>query len=148
MAAIPFRCAAVVLALMAMIAPSSADVFDVVRDWNLLGTWATDCSKLPAPDNPYATYVQRESAVFLDRDVGSNRDSLAIVDASARHDGTIAIVIAFERPRQHRTNVLAKGADGRIRAMSNHDSKGKFSVRNGVVLNLKRPTPWQERCAP
>ena len=86
--------------------------------------------------------------MFLDRHVGSNRDSLAIVDASARHDGTIAIVIAFERPRQHRTNVLAKGADGRIRAMSNHDSKGKFSVRNGVVLNLKRPTPWQERCAP
>ena len=147
MASVRFRCAGIVLALMTMATPSFAGVVDVVRDWNLLGTWATDCSKPPAPQNPYATYVQREYTVFLDRDVGRNRDSLAIVDASAQHDGTIAIVIAFERPRQQRTNVLAKSADGRIRAMSNHDGKGQYSVRDGVMLGLKQPTPWQQRCA-
>jgi len=146
-ASVSFRCAAIVLALVAISTPCFADVPGVVRDWNLLGTWAPDCSQPPAPENPYASYVQRGSAVFLDRDVGSNRDSLAIVDASARRDGTIAIVIAFDRPRQQRTNVLAKDADGHIRAMSNHDGKGRYSVRNGVVLSLKRPTPWQLRCA-
>lgn len=146
-AAILHRCAAMFLALIAMAAPASADVLDVVRDWNLLGTWAMNCAKPPAPANAYASYVQRDTAVFLDRDVGSNQDSLAIVDASALPDGTISIVIDFGKTGT-RTNVLAKDGDDRIRAMANHDSKGQFSVRNGVVLALKRPTPWQERCAP
>ncbi|ARQ01264.1 hypothetical protein [Pseudorhodoplanes sinuspersici] len=134
-------------AFIATTGPSSADVLDVVRGWDLLGTFAVNCARPPSPDNAYARYVQREAAVFLDRDVGSNQDSLAIVDASALPDGTISIVIDFGKAGT-RTNILAKDAAGRIRAMANHDSKGRFSVRNGVVLSLKRPTPWQERCAP
>jgi hypothetical protein len=134
-------------ALVATTAPSSADVVDIVRDWNLLGTFATNCARPPAADNAYAAYVQRDAAVFLERDVGSNQDTLAIIGASLLPDGTISIVIDFGKAGT-RTNILAKDADGRIRAIANHDSKGRFSVRNGVVLPLKRPTQWQERCAP
>ena len=137
----------VLLALVATTGPLSADPLDIVRDWNLLGTFAVNCAKPPAPDNAYASYVQRDAAVFLDRDVGSNQDSLVIVDAAALPGGTISIVIDFGKTGK-RTNTLAKDADGRIRAMANHDAKGRFSVRDGVVLSLKRPTPWQERCAP
>ena len=147
MAAIVYRCVAVLLALVATARPSSADLLDIIRDWNLLGTFAVNCAKPPAPDNAYASYVQRDAAMFLDRDVGSNQDSLAIVDASVLADDTVAIVIDFGKTGP-RTNILAKDADGRIRAMANHDAKGRFSVRDGVVLSLKRPTPWQERCAP
>ena len=134
-------------ALVATIGPSSADVADIARDWNLLGTFATNCTKPPAADNPYATYVERDAAVFLERDVGNFQDRLAIVGASPLPDGTITIVIDFGKMGR-RTNILAKDADDRIRAIANHDSKGRFSVRNGVVLALKRPTQWQERCAP
>lgn len=147
MAAILHRYAAMLFAFIATTAPSSAAVLDIIRDWNLFGTWATTCAKPPAPDNAYATYVQRDAAVFLDRDVGTNRDSLAIIDASVLADGTISIVIDFGKTGT-RTNILAKDAEDRIRAMANHDSKGQFSVRNGVVLSLKRPTQWQERCSP
>ena len=147
MAAILHRCVAMLFALIVTTAPSSADVLDIVRDWDLLGTWATDCAKPPAPDNAYASYVQRDASVFLHRDVGSNQDALAIVAASALPDGTISIVIDFGKTGT-RTNILARDADGRIRAIANHDSKGQFSVRSGVVLALKRPTQWQERCAP
>lgn len=147
MAAIRVRLAASLMAFLALTAPCAADVVDVVRDWNLFGTWAANCARPPTPDNAYATYAQRNDAVFLDRDVGSNQDSLAIVEASARPDGTISIVIDFGKAGT-RTNVLAKDGDDRIRAMANHDSKGQFSVRNGVMLALKRPTPWQERCTP
>lgn len=147
MAALPVRFTAILFALMTLTKPSSAEAVDVVRDWNLLGTWAANCGKPPSPDNAYASYVQRDEAVFLDRDVGSNQDSLAIIGASVLPDGTISIVIDFGKPGT-RTNVLAKDGEDRIRAMANHDSKGQFSVRNGVVLALKRPTPWQERCAP
>ena len=132
---------------MVTTAPSSADVLDIVRDWNLLGTWATNCARPPAPDNAYASYVQRDASVFLHRDVGSNQDALAIVAASALSDGTISIVIDFGKTGV-RTNILARDAEGRILAIASHDSKGQFSVRNGVVLSLKRPTQWQERCAP
>ena len=134
-------------ALVATTAPSSADVADVVRGWNLLGTFATNCTKRPSADNAYAAYVQRDAVVFIDRDVGTNRDSLAIIDASVLADGTISIVIDFGKTGT-RTNILAKDAEDRIRAIANHDSKGRFSVRNGVVLALKRPTQWQQRCAP
>lgn len=147
MAAILYRCVAMLLALIATAAPSSAGVIDAVRDWNLLGTWAANCAKPPAPDNAYASYVQRNNAVFLDRDVGSNQDSLAIVEASTRPDGTISIVIDFGKSGT-RTNVLTKDGEDRIRAIANHNSRGQFSVRNGIVLALKRPTPWQERCTP
>lgn len=147
MAAILYRCVAMLFAVIATTAPSSADVLDIVRDWNLLGTFAVNCAKPPAPDNAYATYVQRDAGMFLDRDVGSNQDSLAIVEASALPDGTISIVIDFGKTGT-RTNILAKDANGRIRAIANHDSKGQFSVRDGVVLALKRPAQWQERCAP
>lgn len=142
-----FRLTASLFALLALTVPGSTGAIDAVRDWNLLGTWAANCARPPAPDNAYASYVHRDNAVFLDRDVGSNQDSLAIVEASALPDGTISIVIDFGKTGT-RTNVLAKDGDDRIRAMANHDSKGQFSVRNGVVLALKRPTPWQERCTP
>lgn len=144
---IPVRFTVILAAFLVSITPGSADIIDVVRDWSLFGTWATNCARPPAPDNAYATYVQRDRAVFLDRDVGSNQDSLAIIDASLLPDGTISIVIDFGKAGT-RTNVLAKDAEGRMRAMANHDSKGQFSVRNGVVLALKRPTPWQDRCGP
>ena len=146
-AAILYRCVAMQLALIATTGPSFADPLDIVRDWNLLGTFAVNCARPPAPHNAYASYVQRDAAVFLHRDVDSNQDSLAIVDASVLADDTISIVIDFGKTGK-RTNILAKDADGRIRAMANHDAKRRFSVRDGVVLSLKRPTPWQERCAP
>lgn len=147
MAAIWVRSAASLVAFLFSTSPGSADIIDVVRTWNLLGTWATNCAKPPAPDNTYATYALRNEAVFLDRDVGSNRDSLAIVDASALPGGAISIVIDFGKAGT-RTNVLVKDGSDRMRAMANHDSKGQFSVRDGMVLSLKRPTPWQQRCAP
>ena len=146
MAAIVYRCVATLLALVATTGPSSANPLNTVRDWNLLGTFAVNCARPPAPDNAYASYVQRDAAVFLDRDVGSNQDSLAIVGASVLADDTISIEIDFGKTGP-RTNILAKDADGRIRAMANHDAKGRFSVRDGVVLSLKRSTPWQDRCA-
>ena len=132
-------------ALVVTTTPSSADVVDIIRDWNLLGTFATNCARPPAADNPYATYVLRDEGVFLERNVGSNQDQLAIVSASPLADGTLSIVIDFGK-NGRRTNILAKDADERIRAIANHDSKGRFSVRNGVVIAVKRPTQWQERC--
>ena len=137
----------VALTLALSTTPCLADAGRVLDDWNLIGTWAADCSKPASPTNAFATYAQSGDGAFLQRDVGRHRDQFSIIDATTRPDGALAIVIDFGRAGK-RTNVFVRDSEDRIRAITNHDSKGRHSVRNGVVLALKRPTPWQQRCAP
>jgi hypothetical protein len=146
MAAGPLRFVVVTLALLGSPGPASAQTLEALRSWNLFGTWAPDCTKPPALDNTHATYVQSGSSVRLHRDFGQGRDSHPVIGASAKADGTLTIRIAFSNPPQTRVNVFGKGTDGRIRTLVSHDSKGRYTIRDGKLVGANKPTEWLSRC--
>ena len=119
---------------------------DVIEKWGLLGTWAADCNLPPSRQNGYLAYVRRGGVVAHERDFGDARDSNEIVAATITADGSVDVTINFVNFSEIRTMTVIKGADGRYRVTSNRDSKGVYSVKNGILLGSGNPTKWVNRC--
>jgi len=119
---------------------------EALQRWGIFGTWAADCSKVPARDNVYETFVSRSNDASLDRDGGGFKDSSRILSASLTSDGMIEMFIEFRSISQTRVNVFLKGPDGRKRAFTNHDSKGSYSIRSGRFINGGQESKWMTRC--
>jgi hypothetical protein len=125
---------------------SGADVAETVAQWGLLGTWAGDCATPPQAGNSHYTWVRRGREVFLDRDLGKSRDSNRVLAASGLPDGALELRIEFTQFAQTRINVLIKGQDGRVRVLTNQDTHGSYSVKDGRLTASGATTPWETRC--
>ncbi len=119
---------------------------DTVARWKMLGTWALECSKPPSRDNTYENFVKRGTNVFLERNGGDYKDSNRVLAASITPEGLLELRIEFKAFSQTRVNVFVKGPDGRKRAMTNHDTKGSYSVKDGKFVSSNNQTSWMTRC--
>lgn len=119
----------------------------VASDWNLLGSWALDCN-LP-PDHDRGTrFIYRladDGHLILARDFGDSSDTNDVLEARREPDGALRLTVYFPAFRQNRIYTLVKD-DGSIRAISNRDSKGRYSIRNGRFTATGEVTPKQMRC--
>jgi hypothetical protein len=146
MITILLRFTAIVAVLALPDGARAADVAETVRQWGLLGTWALDCGRPPARANTYETFVRRGGNVFLDRNGGDYKDSSRISSAAISPKGLLELRIEFTSLSQTRVNVLAKGTDGRKRIITNHDTKGSYTVKDGKFLSNDAQAPWLTRC--
>lgn len=120
----------------------------VASDWNLLGSWALDCS-LPSDHDRGARFIYRladDGHLILARDFGDSSDTNDVHEARQEPDGALRLTVYFPAFRQTRIYTLAKDSDGGIRAISNRDSKGRYSIRNGRFTATGEATPKQMRC--
>jgi hypothetical protein len=142
------RFAAAVTALLASLVPAAAadSTSAAAAKWGLIGTWALDCSKKPAEGNVYETYARQGNDVFLNRNGGSFNDSNKFLSAKISANGMLDVRIQFTRLSQTRVNVFQKAPDGRKRAVTNHDTKGAYTVKDGKFVGNGAPTQWMTRC--
>ena len=141
------RRAAAVAVVLAWCGGASAESRpDTVARWGLLGTWTIDCAKGPSRENAHDTYVRRGTNVFLERNGGDYQDSNRLLDASISPDGLLQLRIEFKKFSQTRAISTVKGPDGRIRVLTNHDTKGSYSVKNGKFVSNDSPTLCMTRC--
>jgi hypothetical protein len=119
---------------------------DTLRKWGLLGTWALDCSQPPSRQNSHLTYrATRDGRASHDRAFGDTQDANEVLASTIAADGSLTLRVRFPSLSQTREFSFIKGADGRIRAMSNR-AGGDYSVKNGKFISNGLPTPWQTRC--
>ena len=129
-------------------AEPAASAAAVASDWNLLGSWALDCS-LPPDHDRGARFIYRladDGHLILARDFGDSSDTNDVHEARQEPDGALRLTVYFPAFRQTRIYTLAKDSDGSIRAISNRDSKGRYSIRNGRFTATGEATPKQMRC--
>jgi hypothetical protein len=142
------RLAAVIAALLASLAPGIAaeSISAAAVKWGLIGTWALDCSTKPTTSNVYETYARQGHDVFLNRNGGSFKDSNKFLSAKILKNGMLDARIQFTSLSQTRVNVIQKATDGRKRAITNHDTKGAYTVKDGKFVSNGAPTQWMKRC--
>ena len=120
----------------------------IASEWGLLGTWALDCSVPPDRDRGarFTYQIADDGHLILARDFGDASDTSDISDVRLEPDGSLRLTVNFAAIRQTRIYTLAKDGDGNIRAISNRDSKGRYSIRDGRFSATGQPTPKQMRC--
>jgi hypothetical protein len=125
----------------------AASALETSRQWGLIGTWAVDCQSPPGERNIYLTYeIGKDGKLLHKRDFGVGQDTNDVLRARVASKGELQLVVNFSQLSETRTYTLMMGGDGRIRALTNRDSKGRYTIRNGRLLANGNPTPWQSRC--
>ncbi len=118
-----------------------------LAQWGLLGTWALDCAAPASRSNGRLTYEGRagDSAVHL-RDFGDVSDTAEILGAKILGDASLAVVFDFAAFKQKREVTFTRRADGPVRALSNRQLDGDYTIREGKFLSNGAETSWQTRC--
>lgn len=127
--------------------PAIAGPAAVAGEWELLGSWALDCSLPPDRDRGarFNYKIASDGRLVLVRDFGDTSDINDVLDARAEPDGSLRLTVNFPAFGQTRIYTLVKDSGG-IRAMSNRDDRGRYSIRNGRFSATGEPTPKQARC--
>jgi hypothetical protein len=158
----------VCLGLLIPTAASAESVAAMLNQWGLIGTTAIDCAKPASGSNAHNSYIARpDASVYNARNYGSGNDPLnsfeleaaniepsgAIVLRVTRSEKTRGIAQVMgsagrftEDSTKPREWTLTKGADGRIRMMSNREVGGDYSVRDGKLVTNGAETPWYTSC--
>jgi hypothetical protein len=119
---------------------------DVAEQWGLVGSWAVECQRPPARDNPYYSYLRHGATLTVQRDVGDFRDENKVTSAAITDDGGIELVTDFKALSHVITSRYAKDNANQFRTMSNKDEKNVYSVLDGK-LRSGVPTPVMSRCS-
>jgi hypothetical protein len=119
---------------------------DVAEQWGLVGSWAVDCQRPPARENPHYSYVRQGVTLLVQREVGDFRDENKVTSAAVTDDGGIELVTDFKALSHVITSRYAKGNANQFRVMSNKDEKNVYSALDGK-LRSGVPTPIMSRCS-
>lgn len=128
-------------------APKSS--FEVaLQDFELLGTWAPDCSEPPSPIHPHATYTIPSSGQgSMTYDAGSRSPGSAYTILSAERISDDKLLLREEWLHDHsRLEVTVRKFRGKVKVWLSRDADGKLLVKDGVVVATGYVSPWMMRC--
>jgi hypothetical protein len=143
--------AAMVLAVLAATPAAAAPSTDeVLREFQLFGTWAVDCAAPASPANPHVSDASMRAGLILeDHDLGAgNINRYRIVTAERLSDARLALDVIF-RPGDtgaERQRLELTVRNGTRRTMFNRPEEGPVRVRNGTVVGAGLKTPLLSKC--
>ncbi|MBI4275070.1 MAG: hypothetical protein HY659_10270, partial [Rhizobiales bacterium] len=106
-------------------------VADTLKTWGLLGTWSADCDFPAGRRNGYYSFIPKAGGQGAhDRDFGDIKDSNEILSAEIGADNSLTLRVRFQSNAQVREFSYVKGERGVIRAMTNREAGGAFTVRD------------------
>lgn len=126
-------------------------VVDLFHAFGLFGTFAPDCSRPPAPDNPHVSVAQQAGGLVIEaHDVGADyATNLYSVRAARRLAADrLEIKVVFvpgTQAEEFQTLELLVGK-GMRRTMFNRVDDGPVRVRRGVAVANGRKTPLLKKC--
>ena len=125
-------------------------VAGTVQDFQLLGVWAVDCNRLPAPRNEHATFSKTTSGdIHIVNDFGWDYDNMVyrIVEADRVGSERLALRQVLITDTSIVLDVVVWKVNDRIRIWSSRVSNGNTLVVDGVVTSSNgHETPWEGRC--
>lgn len=122
-------------------------VADTLKAWGLLGTWAADCDFPAGRRNGYYSFIAKADGQGAHgRDFGDIKDSNEILSATIGADNLLTLSVRFQSTAQVREFSYVKGERGVIRALTNREAGGAFTVRDGKFVGSGEATLWQSRC--
>ena len=132
-------------------ATSGPEVLEVLRANDLVGTFARDCGRPPAPNNPHVRVTQEAGGVVIEtHEFGADlSDNVYSVRAARRlAAGRLELKVVFvpgSLSEEFQTLELMVGK-GTRRTMFNRVDNGQIRVRQGVAVANGRKTPLLKKC--
>lgn len=123
----------------------------VFQEFGLFGTWASDCSAKPSPDNPYVTISQPAPGIILeDNDIGPDNvvNRYSILSAEKLSGTKVSVKVIFQpgRENEERQTLIWAVHDGTLRTLFNQPQDGPVRVKNGVAVGFGIKTPLLRKC--
>ncbi len=126
-------------------------VIDLLQSHELFGTFASDCSRLPAPTNPHVRVSREPGGMVIEaHDVGSKYTNNFYSVRAARRVGTdrLELKVVFvpgTKAEEYQTMELVVG-NGTRRTMFNRVDNGPVRVQRGVAVANGSRTPLLKKC--
>jgi hypothetical protein len=142
------------LALAAVLGTSGAanaeTVREVLQEFGMLGTWATDCSRPPAPDNILTIYAPlpngnvRRTYYSAPGKISNEYELNRVVRISGDQ------ISYHQQGPSDRIDVVLEKKGNRYHVLSSQDQNGKIFVQDGK-FTANTPSPgqdstWQTKC--
>jgi hypothetical protein len=147
------RIAAIVLILVLTVAPAAASpsVEDLLRQFDLFGTWAADCQQPAAPGNPHVSItVPSPGLVVEEHDLGSDFaiNRYSVLSAERISTTRLAVAVIFQPGAQgeERQKLTFLIRDGTRRTMFNRPEGGAVRVKDGIALAHHVKTRVLRKC--
>lgn len=147
------RIVAVLLLAAAMSAPAEAALTteELFNSFGLFGTWAADCKREAAFDNPHVTVTMPGPGLILeDHNLGNDNavNRYSILSAEKLSDTRIAVQVIFQpgRETEERQRLVLAVHDGTRRTLFTQPLDGPVRVSDGVVAAYGVATPLLRKC--
>jgi hypothetical protein len=145
------RWVAVLMLAVATVAAAEPSPEQLFRQLGLFGTWAVDCKRAAAPDNPHVSITTPSPGLILeDHDLGlthaTNRYS--VLSAERLSDARLSVEVIFQpgKEGEERQKLVWAVHDGTLRTLFNQPQGGAVRVRDGVVVDYDVKTPTLRKC--
>ncbi len=128
--------------------PANRDVAAILRSFGLTGTWAIDCSRPVGPSNVYAEFRTIDGKITQVQSTGGRyANHYEIHEITRLADDRLRVRARFYNVSNEEINIFEWWIQGkRVRTMSNMNGNGERFVVDGVIVSVKRETPWLTRC--
>jgi hypothetical protein len=139
------------LVLTASGAANAQTVQQALKEFGLLGTWATDCSKPPASNNFLTIYAAMPNG-DVKRTYYNAPNKVYSESVLKRVSRVATDQILYEQEVESDLQfVVLKRVGNRYRVFSNHSRAGKVFVQEGKFVKDSpgthgNDTPWQTKC--
>jgi hypothetical protein len=139
--------AAAILVLTFAPRAQAESVSDVLGNFGLLGTWASDCRHPPSVFIPFSTFAPAADGTVVRtlRRGDDNDHSGDFVIPWAHRIAPDQVAMRMEG-RDLTYDVIIQIQDGQFRAYQSQTPDGQVVVKDGIVMVDHRPAIWQKRC--
>ena len=137
----------IVLAAGPTLAADKARVRRAVEAAGLMGAWAEDCSKPPAPDNAWETFTVDMDGYVIDTDYEGTDGTPMYVTRASRKGPLVSFRVEVELGLPQ-LDMVYRLEGGRMRTWSSRDpEEGGYLIRNGRWVGPDtRETRWLTKC--
>ena len=127
------------------------DVQAVFHEFNLFGTWAVDCMRPAALDNPHVTDMMVSPGVVLERhDLGPdseiNHYSILAAERLSKTRLDLRVIFRPGKEGEERQHIEVVVSNGLRRTVFNQPEGEPVRVRDGKVVGFGLKTPLLRKC--
>jgi hypothetical protein len=140
-----------VFGLLAATPAPAASVEDVFRQFDLFGTWASNCGREAAPDNPHVRIsAPVAGAAVEEHELGPsyaiNRYQLMSAERLSADRVEVEAVFQPGSETQERQKLVFQVRKGTRRTLFNQTEGGAVRVKDGIVVGYGSNTPVLRKC--
>jgi hypothetical protein len=129
----------------------AASVEEVFLEFDLFGTWATDCNSPATPANPHVTITMPSAGLVLEDhnlgpDFAVNRYSVLSAEQLSQTGVSVQVIFQPGTEVEERQKLIFAVTNHTRRTMFNQSDSGVVRVKDGVAVARGSKTPMLRKC--